>query len=255
MNVKSISTLATAVVALTIVAGCAVAPAQRVGVRTPESSATYAANEDDAVPPAEFIEGGAPVYYESDPGIAFYPLYLGYPGSCFCIMPVRRYEGVWYSPGSIVIHRGNLPLLVARDDTRKAWRSSGGVVRGLVPVVGTLERGSGNRIRAVAPAVELHKRASTVQSSRSASPSYQQRSPAADPGMSQTRPQAVQPTHHTPLVQPTQHTQPATPGRPTSSSPPKQTPERRVEPKQEPRSTPKPAPKKCSDEDHKAKKC
>ncbi len=107
--------------------------------------------EDGGAPPAEYVVEGAPVYYEAEPGVAFYPMFLDFPGSCFCIMPVRFYGGVWYAPGRVVVHSGHWAFHRPQPHHLHAWRSGGGHFRGHAPMRGHLERGPGGRMRAVAP--------------------------------------------------------------------------------------------------------
>jgi hypothetical protein len=103
------------------------------------------------VPPGEYIEGGAPVYYGSEPGVAYYPMFLDFPGSCFCIMPVRYDAGIWWAPGGVIVYRGMFPFHHARREHLEEWRRSEGVFGGHAPARGRLERGPDNRAYPIAP--------------------------------------------------------------------------------------------------------
>ena len=139
------------------------------------------ASGDDFVPPQEFIEGGAPVYYDAEPGVAFYPMFLGYPGSCFCIMPVRYYDGAWLGVGGAVVHRGNFPFHHAGAMHRDVWNRSGGVMNGHAPMHGHFTGG-----RAVPPPDSLHSRGVTRPNSNAA------QHPIPKPAQVQHQPQQQQ---------------------------------------------------------------
>lgn len=107
--------------------------------------------EDGGAPPTEYVVEGAPIYYEAEPGVAFYPMFVDFPGSCFCILPIRYVGGVWYAPGRVVVHSGHWAFHRPGPAHLHTWRSGGGHFRGHAPMRGHLERGPGGRMRAVAP--------------------------------------------------------------------------------------------------------
>lgn len=106
---------------------------------------------DDGVPPGEYIQGGAPLYYSSEPGVAYYPVYVDFPGSCHCIMPVRYYEGVWYAPGNVYVYRGHFPFHHPAEEPRRVWLQNRGVFQGQPAYRGRLEQGADRRMRPVPP--------------------------------------------------------------------------------------------------------
>ena len=117
-------------------AGCVVAPAPGYPPAQPQAmppaypTAAYPAAGEEWVPPQEYVVGGAPVYYDVDPGVAYYPMYLNTPGSCNCVVPMRYANGVWLGLGGVVLHRGNLSLARPAPYHYDAWTRSGGVWRG-----------------------------------------------------------------------------------------------------------------------------
>ncbi|MCR4333730.1 MAG: hypothetical protein NUV60_01775 [Patescibacteria group bacterium] len=76
-----------------ILSGCVVVP---TGPRPTIVRPAYTVIvEDGGAPPAKYIvEGERPIFYNIEPGIAFYPVFFGFPGSCFCYMPVRYVGGI-----------------------------------------------------------------------------------------------------------------------------------------------------------------
>ena len=146
-----------AVAALTL-AGCVIAPAP-VAYQAQRYEQAPAPAYDQYVPPPEYIEGGAPVYYDTEPGVAFYPIFLDVPGSCFCIVPMRFYNGVWLGIGGTVLYRGHFALHHAPQDRRDFWIRSGGVVNGYAPVHGRIEH-EGGAMRPVPPVESIHARPS-----------------------------------------------------------------------------------------------
>lgn len=143
--------------------GCVVAPTPGYPPAQPQAmppaypSAAYPAAGEEWVPPQEYVVGGAPVYYDVDPGVAYYPMYLNTPGSCNCVVPMRYANGVWLGLGGVVLHRGNLSLARPAPYQYDAWTRSGGVWRGYTPVPGRWEYRSG-RPYAVPPAGGIHYR-------------------------------------------------------------------------------------------------
>ena len=102
-----------------IVVGCAVVPAGPV---------VYAPPPTEGIPPAQFVVGGGPLYYEAVlPGVAFYPLYIQ---SRLCVRPLRYHRGAWVDVDGRTRHHGHL---VYRHPTRDAlgkWHHHGGVSAG-----------------------------------------------------------------------------------------------------------------------------
>lgn len=194
---KYISTVVALLTAGLLLAACG--PVVVRPVQPQASPSPTVTVEDEGAPPAEYIVEGAPVYYEAEPGIAFYPMFVDFPGSCFCIMPVRFYGGVWYAPGRVVVHSGHWTFHRPGPTHLHAWRGNGGHFRGHAPIRGHIERGPSGRMRAVAPP-GIHHRPSAVQQHRPqphAAPQHQQ----------QHRPQAQQP-HRAPQAQPQHRPQP-----------------------------------------------
>ena len=137
-----------------VVGGCVVTPAPVV-YRQPGPAYSGPMMVDHGVPPIEYVEGGAPVYYETEPGVAFYPVFLDAPGSCFCIVPMRYVGGVWLGVGGVVLYRGHFPFHHAPPQHREIWLRSGGVVGGHRPMPGRIER-DGNVMRALPPPGSVH---------------------------------------------------------------------------------------------------
>ena len=135
-------------------AGCVMAPAPYAYQQPGYAPAPMS---DHFVPPPEFIEGGAPVYYDAEPGVAFYPIFLDAPGSCFCVVPMRYFNGMWLGVGGAVLYRGHFPFHHAPPDRREYWNRSGGVVNGHAPVHGRIEH-EGGAMRPVPPAESMHAR-------------------------------------------------------------------------------------------------
>lgn len=163
-----------------VLGGCAVVPAGPAVYQQRTAQPTFVA-EDDGAPPAEYIVEGEPVYYPAEPGVAFYPVFLGYPGSCFCIMPVRFVGGVWYAPGRVVVHHGSFTFHRPGPAHLGAWRGNHGAFGGHAAVRGRIERGPGGRVRAIPPA-GVHAQQRQMQRAPTAAPHQQ----------TQVRPAAVQ---------------------------------------------------------------
>ncbi len=177
-------------VGVAALSGCAVVPAgSRQVVVRPAPAAVPAAvvEEDEGAPPAEYIVENEPVYYESEPGIAFYPVFVDFPGSCFCIMPVRFVGGVWYAPGHVMVHQGHWGFHRPGPNHLNAWRSAGGHYGGHAPVHGRFERGPGGRMHAVPPAGVHQQHFQRQQMER------QQRAPAAQPNAQHATPPQARP--------------------------------------------------------------
>jgi hypothetical protein len=136
-----------------ILGGCVVAPAPVY--RQPGPTYSGPVMVDHGVPPIEYVEGGAPVYYETEPGVAFYPIFLDAPGSCFCIVPMRYAGGVWLGVGGAVLYRGHFPYHHAPPQHREIWLRSGGEIGGHRPMPGRIER-EGNVMRALPPPGSIH---------------------------------------------------------------------------------------------------
>lgn len=143
---KKIQILSALIFGAAVLSGCAVVPAGPPGV------IASVAVEDDGAPPAEYIVEGEPVYYESEPGVAFYPMFVDFPGSCFCITPVRFYGGAWYAPGRVMVHNGNWAFHRPGSGHLNAWRGNRGAYGGHAAVRGSMQRGPGGRMHAVPPA-------------------------------------------------------------------------------------------------------
>ncbi len=117
----------------------------------------YEAAQDEYIPPVEYVVD-APVYYDSLPGIAFYPMFIDAPGSCHCVVPMRFYRGAWLNVNGEVIHRGHFPYVPAsRIGARhlEAWRHSEGIIRGMRPMHGSFQM-VGGHARPVPPAGSIH---------------------------------------------------------------------------------------------------
>ena len=120
----------------------------------------YVAVQDEYIPPAEFVIG-SPVYYESLPGVAFYPMFIDTPGSCHCVVPMRFYRNNWLSVDGEVIYRGRFPYIPAsRIEPRHldVWRHSEGIVHGMHPVRGSFLI-DGGHVRPMPPAGSIHHQA------------------------------------------------------------------------------------------------
>lgn len=111
---------------------------------------------DHGAPPREYIQGGVPLYYNVEPGVAYYPLFVDFPGSCHCIMPVRYYAGTWYAPGNIVIYRGHFPYHHPREEQRRAWQQSHGMYQGQQAFHGRFDTGPDHRLRPMPPMNSIH---------------------------------------------------------------------------------------------------
>ena len=132
-----------------ILGGCVVA------TRPAVVPATTMGFEEQYAPPLEFVVGGAPIYYDMEPGVAYYPIFLDAPGSCFCIVPMRYVNGVWLGVGGVVLYRGGFRFHHPSQYHRDVWLRSGGVINGYVPVRGNVER-VGNAVRPVPPPGSVH---------------------------------------------------------------------------------------------------
>ncbi|MSQ18031.1 MAG: hypothetical protein EXR39_00365 [Betaproteobacteria bacterium] len=80
---KTTITTALAVRAALLVAACVVRPAT---VRYVESASPQTVDEDEYVPPTEYVVD-APIYYDTMPGITFYPIFIDTPGLAFASSP------------------------------------------------------------------------------------------------------------------------------------------------------------------------
>ena len=136
-----------------ILGGCVVTP-RPMAVAQPSASAGMGF-EDQYSPPLEYVEGGAPVFYDAEPGVAYYPILLDTPGSCFCIVPMRYVNGVWLGVGGVVLYRGYFRFHYPTQHHRDVWVRSGGVVNGYAPMRGSVER-VGNVLRPVPPPGSIH---------------------------------------------------------------------------------------------------
>ncbi|MDP1689690.1 MAG: hypothetical protein Q8L52_00565 [bacterium] len=134
---------------LAVLSGCVARPmvVRQVPVYQPAPPSQPIAVEDDGAPPAEYVIVSEVVYYDIEPGVAFWPVFFGYPGSCYCYMPARFVGGVWWGPGRHEIHRGHFAQHRGEAHHLNAWRQNGGTFRGHTAVRGHIERG-----RAVPPA-------------------------------------------------------------------------------------------------------
>ena len=111
---------------------------------------------DEYIPPPEYVIDG-PLYYDAYPGVAFYPIFIDYPGSCFCIMPMRFAGGVWLGLDGLVLYRGMFPYHRAEESHLFAWRERGGRFNGMAPTRGTFDN-HGGHITAAPPEGSLHAR-------------------------------------------------------------------------------------------------
>jgi len=111
------------------------------------------------IPPTEYIVD-APVYYDDHPGVAFYPLYIDAPGSCFCVMPMRYVDGAWYGVGGREIYRGYFVYHRPPEIQIDQWRAGGGVINGKRPVFGSIVNSNG-QWRPNPPMGSIHDRAPT----------------------------------------------------------------------------------------------
>ena len=182
-----------------LLAGCVVVPAGSRPV--PVVGQTAIVIDDSGAPPAEFVVEGQPVYYTIEPGVAFYPVFLGFPGSCFCIMPVRFVAGVWYAPGGVVVHRGHFPFYHPGHAHLNVWRGNHRAFRGHAAEHGRLEHGPAGKRRPVPPAGHARPRGPVphvAPPQRPAQPHVQPRTeqrqsaPRAAPPQPQARPQPQQ---------------------------------------------------------------
>lgn len=113
---------------------------------------TAIAVEEEGAPPAEYVvEGETPYYYDVEPGVPYFPVFFGYPGSCFCYLPVRYFGGVWYGPGRVEVYRGHLPFYRGGPAHLNAWHEGHGTFRGHVAERGHMERGPAGRMHSVPP--------------------------------------------------------------------------------------------------------
>lgn len=268
--------IALAVLALS---ACVVVPPAG-GVRQP---AYYEPTQGYSAPPMEFVEGGAPVYYDSEPGIPFYPIFLDTPGSCFCIVPMRYYNGVWLGLGGVVLHRGHFTFHTPSHHHREVWGRSGGAFNGMRPTRGRVEQ-VGNEMRPIPPQGSVHAQHFTPPPAPATPPgapqqrgAYPQQAGqaqlAGEPQRGAFPQQAGQPRqdvdprqgrvhHQEPAMQqpmpqavPSQQAQARPPMPPPSMqqtvTPP---PPPQARPQQGPAKGPRPE-KKCTPEEHNEKKC
>ena len=242
---------ATLPVLLLMTAGCEVAPRQPAPYPS-AYPATYPAAyppayADEYVPPPEYVVDG-PLYYDTYPGVPFYPIFIDTPGSCFCVMPMRYYGGVWLGVTGVVIHRGFFPYRRVEPVHRSYWQQQGGVVNGMRPSRGAFEH-RGERMVPMPPVGSTHHRAveqrqmtrpppAAPQVQPPAQPAFQQRpqpqaQPLPQPQVQQRpQPQVQQQTQPQPQPQPQQGPQqPQRPfARPDESSPRGAAPQNRAGP-------------------------
>ena len=152
---------ATLPVLLLMTTGCVVAPRQPAPYPS-VYPATYPsayppAYADEYVPPPEYVVDG-PLYYDTYPGVPFYPIFIDTPGSCYCVMPMRYSGGVWLGVTGVVIHRGFFPYRRVEPVHRSHWHQHGGVVNGMRPSRGAFEH-RGERMVPTPPAGSTHHRA------------------------------------------------------------------------------------------------
>ena len=132
---------------LVVIVGCAPVPMRRAYVGNDYPAPEYqqapsygqpapsVVEEEDGLPQGyasyytPYVVDG-PVYYD---GLAYYPFYFGFPGSCFCVIPVRYIGGVWYSPGNVFVHGGHFSRFYAPSYHIQNWRNNGRSYGGHVP--------------------------------------------------------------------------------------------------------------------------
>jgi hypothetical protein len=143
-----------ALLAATLVSSCVVRPAPVRYVETAPPPPSQYADEDEYVPPEEYVVDG-PVYFDTMPGITFYPIYIDAPGSCYCVVAMRFYRGVWLGVDNRVIYRGQFSFRPAPPQHRAEWHRHGGVVHGMRPIRGTFVH-QGGRLRPMPPPDTRH---------------------------------------------------------------------------------------------------
>lgn len=147
-------------VVVLLTTGCVVAPRQAQQMPSYPSnypSAYPNAYPDEYVPPPEYVVDG-PLYYDTYPGVPFYPIFIDTPGSCYCVMPMRYSGGVWWGVTGTVIYRGFFPYRRVEPVHRSYWQQQGGVVNGMRPSRGVFENRDG-RLHPIPPAGSIHFRA------------------------------------------------------------------------------------------------
>ena len=247
---------------LAILTGCASAPSIGLSPATSNQIAQAPLVQEEYVPPQEYIVD-APLYYDNQPGVAFYPIYIDTPGSCFCVMPMRYFGGVWLGVTGELIYRGFFPYRIAESHHRTVYLQRTLVVNGFSPHRGRFES-VGGRVVVLPPVGTMHHQ--VVEQRRiSRTPQDISRGVNAtgnvhvrtEVGATGQVP-SPQPTHPRQGGQPTQ--QP--PHRDTSSSAPAQLNQPpisvgRVVSPQQAQPTQQPAQKAapCSDSDARQKKC
>ena len=178
-----------AVLAAGLLTACAVTPVAVVQPVRP------VAVQSEYIPPQDYVVG-APLYYESAPGVAFYPMFISTPGSCFCVVPMRFYNGVWLGVDGVVLHRGHFQFVpAARIESRhlETWRHSEAVFHGMRPMHGSFQV-VGGHARPLPPPGSMHHQAIAerrVNHDPAAAkyPAQNRHAPAID------RPPAAQPGH------------------------------------------------------------
>jgi Double zinc ribbon len=85
-----------------------------------QAQAQYSQSQLMAGPPPEFMEG-EPIFVASEPNVAYYPIFVDFPGSCNCIMPVRYVNGIWYTVGNKPIYRGTFAFHHAQPSVHNDW--------------------------------------------------------------------------------------------------------------------------------------
>ena len=251
-----------------ILTGCASAPSVRIpGATTQIAQAPLI--QEEYVPPQQYIVD-APLYYDNQPGVAFYPIYIDTPGSCFCVLPMRYYGGVWLGVTGEVIYRGFFPYRIVEPHHRTVYLQRTLVVNGFSPHRGRFES-VGGRLVVLPPVGTMHHQVVEQRRISRAPPEVPRgvnatgnvpvRREAGPAGQVPT----PQTTHPRQGVQPSQHdAQPRQqpPHRDTSSSAPAQpnqppNSEGRVVSPQQAQPSQQPAQKSapCSDSDAKQRKC
>jgi hypothetical protein len=119
MRQKLLGTILLGLSGIVLLNGCVAVPAQGPVVYEPPSTA------DEEAPPAEYVVGGVPVYYEAVyPGVAFYPIFIA---GCDCVVPVRYHRGVWVDVDGRQWHHGYLVYRQAPAHAVVRWREHGHV--------------------------------------------------------------------------------------------------------------------------------
>lgn len=174
-------------------------PAYQQPAPAPAMAEQFAVPEEEGAPPVEFMAEQQPIFYDQQPGVAFWPVFFGMPGSCLCIMPVYLEGGVFYGPGAVVVMQREAFVYYRPGPAHlHSWHESRGTWHGHAGVRGTMERGPGGRMHVVAPAgvhAQQHQqRQAAKQQQRPPQEHHQQPTPQAQPPRPQAQPQGNQPT-------------------------------------------------------------